>query len=381
MATPTEPNVIRRRALRVTQDPKHALYLLTLTAEELLQVADISRVSRDEAGKLIGYQRPEVKKHVNGIIDYLDSGEVLFPNPIILALSSASTFKEVRGPKVDEGLAEAGTLEIPLPSNGQPRPAWIVDGQQRALALSRCRRRGFPVPVNAFIADDLESQKEQFLRINNTKPLPRGLVNELLPDVDTVLPAHLAARQAPARLCELLNRDPESPFQGLVRRSSMRGTGRGKAVVSDTALVLMIQESLTSPSGCLFPYRNIATGETDFNGVRQVLLLYWNAVKQVFPTAWGLPPLRSRLMHGAGIRSMGRLMDRVMGSIRVDDKAAPKLVKREISRVKDVCRWTSGAWDELGGIKWNEIQNVPTHVKMLSNVLVRAYLQNSRSGA
>ena len=224
----TDSAVIRRRALRVLQDPKHALYLFTLSSAELLQIADISRVSRDEAGKLIGYQRPEVKRHVKGITDYVDSGEVLFPNSIILALSSAATFKEVRGPKVDEGLAEAGTLEIPLPLPGQPKPAWIVDGQQRALALSRSKRQGFPVPISAFVADDLESQKEQFLRINNTQPLPRGLVNELLPDVDTVLPSHLAARQAPARLCELLNRDPESPFLGLIHRSSTSRSGQGK---------------------------------------------------------------------------------------------------------------------------------------------------------
>ena len=374
----TDPLVIRRRALRVLQDPKHALYLFTLSSAELLQIADISRVSRDEAGKLIGYQRPEVKRHVKGITDYVDSGEVLFPNSIILALSSAATFKEVRGPKVDEGLAEAGTLEIPLPVPGQPKPAWIVDGQQRALALSRSKRQGFPVPISAFVADDLESQKEQFLRINNTQPLPRGLVNELLPDVDTVLPSHLAARQAPARLCDLLNRDPESPFMGLIHRSSIRGAAKGKVTVSDTAIVQMIQESLTTPSGCLFPYRNIATGETDFAGVRQVLLLYWSAVKAVFPEAWGLPPVRSRLMHGAGIRAMGRLMDRVMSSVRADEKNAAQLVKRELLRVKDVCRWTDGEWEELGGLKWNEVQNVPTHVKVLSNFLVRAYLQRSR---
>jgi DGQHR domain-containing protein len=374
-----EPQVIRRRALRVLQDPKHSLYLFTLSSAELVQIADISRVSRDDAGKLIGYQRPEVRRHVKGIIDYLDSGEVLFPNSIILALSSSATFKEVRGPKVDEGLAEAGTLEIPLPLHGQPRPAWIVDGQQRALALSRSKRQGFPVPISAFVADDLQSQKEQFLRINNTKPLPRGLVNELLPDVDTVLPSHLAARQAPARLCELLNRDPESPFAGLIHRSSTPGAAKGKSTVSDTAIVQMIQESLTTPSGCLFPYRNIATGETDFAGVRQLLVTYWSAVKAVFPEAWGLPPVRSRLMHGAGIRAMGRLMDRVMSSVRADDKNALNLVKRELLRVKDVCRWTDGAWEELGGLKWNEVQNVPTHVKVLSNFLVRAYLQRGRA--
>ena len=84
-------------------------------------------------------------------------------------------------------------------------------------------------------------------------------------------------------------------------------------------------------------------------------------------------------MHGAGIRAMGRLMDRVMGSVRTDEKGASAQVKRELHRVKDVCRWTEGAWEDLGGLRWNEVQNVPTHVKVLSNFLVRAYLQNGKA--
>lgn len=377
-----EAQVIRRRALRVVQNPAHPLYMLTLTADELLRIAEISRISRDEAGKLLGYQRPEVKKHVNGIIEYLDSGEVLFPNSIILALSSAVTFKSVRGPKVDEGLAEAGTLEIPVPTAGQPKPAWIVDGQQRALALSRCKRRDLLVPVNAFVAEDLKSQKEQFLRINNTKPLPRGLLDELLPEVDTILPAHLAARQAPAKLCELLNRDPESPFCGLLQRASSRNADtETRPVVSDTAVVRMIQESLTHPAGCLFPYRNTATGETDYQGVRNVLITYWSAVKATFPEAWGLPPTESRLMHSAGIRAMGRLMNRVMSSIRTTDsgKAAAR-IRKDLHTLRPHCHWTDGTWPELN-LRWNEIQNVPAHVRELSNYLIRCYVQQGRDAA
>jgi hypothetical protein len=46
--------VLKRRALRIDQVQELTLYLFTLKACEILQVADISRVSRDEAGKLIG---------------------------------------------------------------------------------------------------------------------------------------------------------------------------------------------------------------------------------------------------------------------------------------------------------------------------------------
>ena len=103
----TENTDLVRRALKLVQTSGHPLYLFTLTAAEVLKVADVSRVSRDEAGALIGYQRPEVHSHVQDIIDYLNSDQVIFPNPIILALSSAVRFTQSRG-KVCDGFATTG---------------------------------------------------------------------------------------------------------------------------------------------------------------------------------------------------------------------------------------------------------------------------------
>jgi len=106
-----------------------------------MKISEISRVSRDDAGKLIGYQRPEVKKHIHDIVDYLNSDGILFPNSIILAMSSRAKFTSSRGPEVDDGCAVAGTIAIPIPSEGsegEVKPAWIVDGQQRTLALLKC---------------------------------------------------------------------------------------------------------------------------------------------------------------------------------------------------------------------------------------------------
>jgi DGQHR domain-containing protein len=373
MPRPTQ-TVIRRRALRILQDAQRPLYLFTLRADEIMKIADISRISRDDASELIGYQRPEVRKHVQNIQMYLDNnrGHVLFPNSIILSLSSAIFFRQVRGPKVDDGLADIGTLQFPIPRVGEPKPAWIVDGQQRALALSRCKRRDLPVPINAFVADDIDTQREQFLLVNSTRPLPRGLISELLPKVNTVLPANLAIRRAPSALCELLNNDPVSPFFGLIRRASSTRNSTKSEVVSDTSIIQILQESLVNPSGCLFSYRNVATGETDFEGIRKLLLIYWGAVKETFPDAWGLPPTRSRLMHSAGLRAMGRVMDRVMGAIDVTTSDAQRRVRRELAPLAHACNWTSGSWEELG-IRWNELQNVPSHVRLLTNFLLRAY--------
>jgi len=373
MPSPNDANAIARRALRIAQPGTPALYLFALQAEEVLQIADISRVSRDDAGKLIGYQRPQVRKHIQEIVEYLDTDTAVFPNPIILALSSSVRFQSSRGPGAGDGLATAGLLSIPMPQPGKPKPAWIVDGQQRALALSRAQRQQFPVPVTAFVADSVSVQRDQFLRINNTRPLPRGLVTELLPEVDSPLPPRLAIRKAPSALCDVLNADKASPFYGLIKRASTNRRQAPDSVITDTVVVEMIQESLTSPAGCLFPYRDVTRNETDFDGILQALCTYWSAVRDTFPEAWGKPPTKSRLMHGAGIRSMGRLMDRVLGTVDPRQPGASELVKKHLGVVAPYCRWTVGRWEELN-LGWNDIENVSRHVQELSNYLIRVYL-------
>lgn len=368
------PSSLVCRALRINQNPESPLYAFSLTACEILQIADISRVSRDQSGDLIGYQRPEVRQHIQEIVDYLDSDQVVFPNPIILALSPEVKFTSGRGPVVGDGGSVQGKLEIPLPAGNAPKPGWIVDGQQRTLALSLAKRQDFTVPINAFVTDSIDLQRDQFLRINNTRPLPRGLVTELLPAISSPLPRRLALKQMPSELCDLLNSDEDSPFHSLIRRSSTSTQGRRSAVVTDTSIVEMLKESLTTSSGCLFPFRDIAANETDFAGVWQTLVTYWSAVRATFPDAWGKPPTKSRLMHGAGIRAMGRLMDRIMAPIDPRRDTAYGQVLADLALVAPSCRWTAGTWDEID-LRWNEVQNVGRHINHLSSYLVRIYVQ------
>src|ERR1044071_9780492 len=87
----SSPKMIVRRATRLDQNSKMPLFQFALTSEELLAVADISRLKRDESGKLLGYQRPQVKKHVQDITDYTNGSSPLFPHPIIIAFSSRVT--------------------------------------------------------------------------------------------------------------------------------------------------------------------------------------------------------------------------------------------------------------------------------------------------
>jgi DGQHR domain-containing protein len=360
-------------ALRVVQDRKHPLFMFVVPSDQLADLTDVARIRRTEQGELDGYQRGEVRRHVRAITEYLDSqrGYVLFPHALILALTKPVEFTAITIGTQKDG-TEIGTLTIPLSSrNG--RAAFLVDGQQRSLALAKARRRDFPVPVCAFHATDIETQREQFLRVNNTHPLPRGLVSELLPDLKAGVPDRLASKQAPSALVEMLNRDPKSPFHGLIRRASYPPQIRRKAVVSDTALIKILEESFNSPNGALFGFRNVGTGTVDLHGAKKVVMAFWNAVRATFPDAWGQSPRKSRLMHSAGLRAMGKLMDRAMAGEDLDDPRLEQKLRRELTPLKNRCRWTSGVWDPSLGLDWDGLQNVTSHVKMLTDFVQRVY--------
>ena len=371
---------IRCHALRLKQSDLYPVYLFALRAEQLELVADIARVARNEQGKLEGYQRSIAKDHVSNIAAYLNSEDPLFPNGLILALPSSVRFEKRRGPGNDDGASVAGELVIPLPGPNDPKPGWIVDGQQRWMALGKVKNRSFAVPCAAFVADTVDMQRDQFIRINSVKPLNKGLVTELLPEVALGISPRLSAKKIPSTLVDYLNLNEDSPFAGLIRRPSMGPSERRRAVVQDTSLVNALEESLTTANGSLFPYRNLATGDVDFEPIWWTLVTYWSAVREVFPDAWGKQPTESRLMHGVGIRAMGRLMDKMMSSVDPSDSSAPKQVRDSLALIAPHCHWTSGNWPELNDMPWNELENTARHIRTLSNLLVRTYV-STRSHA
>ncbi len=367
---------MRIDALRITQGDDLEVFVFGLTAGELTDIADISRIRRNEKGRVVGYQRAIAKQHVKNILAFLNSSRPLFPNAVILALDSRTRFESRRGPRHGNPNVEPGYLHIPIAGGHALKPAWIVDGQQRSTALQQSIDRNFTVPITAFIADSVAIQRDQFIRVNSVKPLDPGLVTELLPEVDVPLSPRLTARKLPAALVEQLDLNPLSPFQGLIRRTSLSPADRRQRPVQDTSLVKGLEENLNQATGCLFPYRNIATGEADIDKIWWFVCTYWSAVKEVFPEAWGLQPTQSRLMHSVGIRSMSRLMDKVTANVDCfDPKGAQKMAK-ELSVIANDCSWTAGDWTELNGMAWNDLQSTSTHIRLLSNYLVRTYMKN-----
>ena len=355
---------INVRAVKAIQGGDTEVYSFFLKGSDVLSIADISRIKRDDKNKLTGFQRSEIQSHVRGIIEYLDQGSIIFPNAIILAFQNVVEFKQSRGPSPDGPVS--GTLTIPLYDNKR-KAAWIVDGQQRSFALQRTKNTEIMVPIVGFIAPDISLQREQFVLVNKAKPLPKRLINELLPEIGTELPSDLRPSKIPSELCNTLNNDPQSPFYGLIRRISTESMNP-QAVITDTALINLMKLSINN-FGALALFKNTGKGDTDVESMYKTMCIFWSAVKVVFPQAWGKSPQESRLMHSAGIQAMGILMDRIMPRL-YQEKDVKSEVIRTLERIAPECCWIEGTWQGLD-LKWNDIQNISKHIKGLAELLVQ----------
>lgn len=352
--------IVRVRAIQTQQRAGTDVFAFFVPGDVVSRVADISRISRTQDG-LTGFQRGAIRSHVSEIASFLESGDVLFPNAIVLALTPGIRFEQSRGPSNSDDTVRSGWLHLPVRPEGR-RAAWIVDGQQRALALEKAKQGALLVPVVAFTSDDINVQREQFILVNKARPLPSRLIDELLPEVDVTLPRDLSMRRIPSALCDLLDRDPASPFCGLIRRESR--ADNSCAVVADTALIQAIRDSFRMGHAlAVYP------SEEGLEAPYLALRTYWQAVKDCFPEAWGLPPQQSRLMHSIGIRVMGGLMDQIW--IRAESASDPyQAALAALKRIAPFCRWTEGTWPEVGW-EWNDVQQTQKHLRGLKEYLFR----------
>lgn len=360
---------LRLPAIEVRQGVDQKLYAFAVDGKQVPSFATVSRIRRPN-GVLEGYQRPEVLSHVAEIKRYIESASPMIPNAIVIAFDSQVRFIPDVPDDKHPSFTRPGTLVIPLNAGvlEEEKPGFVVDGQQRLAAIREARVESFPICITAFITDDLRRQTEQFILVNSTKPLPKGLIYELLPSTDAALPSLLQRRRFPAYLMDRLNRDAESPM-----RDKIQTPTNPDGQIKDNSVLRMVENSLTD--GALYRFRGTEEAGGDTESMLGTLRAFWGAVADVFPDAWGLPPRRSRLMHGAGIVSMGFVMDAIAERHRDSSVLSAAQFAEDLRPLRDVCRWTDGFWSfGLGQQrKWNEIQNTSKDVQLLSNYLMIQY--------
>jgi DGQHR domain-containing protein len=363
-------------AIKFSQGNDRELYSFVVDGKKIPQFANIVRIGRDQEkqNELFGYQRPEVFAHIKEIRRYLESENPLMPNALVIAFDRTVDFDEFTMKGADDSASSAGVLNLPCSDDAAMKIGWIVDGQQRTAAIRDSSVESFPVSVVAFVANQ-EEQREQFILVNSTKPLPKDLIYELLPSTNTRLALPLQKRKLPAQIVTRLNypvdSDGPSPFAGRIKTPTNRNPD---ANISYNSVLKLLEHSLSD--GTLMHYTYTESGEPDVDGIVTILNKYWGAVADTFPTAWKLPPTKSRLTHGAGMVSMGFMMDAI--TERADDHSSlsKAAFRDELERISDMCKWTEGAWNFSDGPKpWNDIQNLPKDIEALANYLLKSYLQ------
>jgi DGQHR domain-containing protein len=348
----TESTLLRFEALSPAQSDELPVFTFVAKASEIARIARIERAGRSGEGALTGFQRPQIAGHIREIRDYLEKPNAILPNAIVVAFIDRAKVQ----PTGDSSHRRALVIDV---SNGPP--GWIVDGQQRFTALADLRGRDFEVLVSGFICDTEEELQKQFILINNTRPLPKALVYELLPQVGD-LPPRMSSRSQAALLTEALNYRSGSALKGLVKQQT-----NPKGVIRDTVLQRVIMNSLSDGALRLYASDDALLLDQGVGLVSE----FWHAVKTVFAADWdGKTPKNSRLLHGTGVIALGYVMDYLNAVTGAETRDA---FARGLRLLKGKTAWSDGEWD-FGSERrrWNGLQNVPADVRQLSFYLLQA---------
>lgn len=308
-------------AARAKQSAVHDVLTFAATAEQVLSFSEIDRVSRDEEGILSGFQRPQIAGHIREIRDYLETPTAIIPNAIVVAFTEGVLLEEMGD----------GICKVTVDLSDGPK-GLVVDGQQRLTALGLSSRKDFQLFVSLMICKDEAELRRQFVLVNNTRPLPKSLIYELLPTVDG-LPDRMQRRQLAAKLTDRLNFNQSSSLRGMIHLHT-----NPSGVIKDTAIQKVLMNSLSDGI--------MRAMITEPNGERQCFDLiseFYKAVKMAFPTDWySHKPSTSRLVGGAGIQSLGYVMETLaqLGGARTWSQFLNGLACLEGRTA-----WTSGQWD------------------------------------
>jgi DGQHR domain-containing protein len=347
---------VKFRAIRAKQSDRHEVFSFVATAQEISKIARIDRAGRSEDGELFGFQRPQVSKHIHEIRDYLGKDDAVLPNSVVLAFVGG-----VKVVRLDGNLSE---IEISL---DDVPPGLVVDGQQRLTALQGLPDRNFEVFVSAIICESDEDLRRQFILINNTRPLPKELIYELLPTVSG-LPHRMSSRAFAANLATRLNYRSGVNGAPTALAGEIKQHTNPNGSISSNAIQRVIMNSRSN--GAL---RDIARGEDVTAQSLKLIGDFYDAVMDIFPEAWiGMGPRTSRLKHSIGIIGMGYAMEMAYGlhGARTREDFREKLM---CLTADGLCAWTCGTWvfnrDESR--PWDKLQNTSPDIRLLSDYVVR----------
>lgn len=229
-------------------------------------------------------QREQSKKRIKEIAEYLEKENTVFPNSIIINLSSVSPDKESSDViKVKRNYIEFNESDV---------VAMVIDGQHRLAGfnyVSNMMKKenlmdSFEVIVTIFIGLEVPQQAELFATINGKqKPVNKSILYDLSEltenEYTELMTTHL--------IVKWFNVDESSPWFAKIK---MLGTGEGNISQSafiDGLLPLLEDINLRKQSGKPVPiFRSLFLRQEE-EEIIAILYNYFKAFKEVFPNAWG----------------------------------------------------------------------------------------------
>lgn len=263
-------------------------YLETLKDQEQQKFVEYLK-SIEKKGLKVSFGNESVQRKLQlakleSISKYIRQSDNFLPNALILGGFN----KKIEDRSIEEGYEDfivpvdkdLGMFSIELNDDYE---LTAIDGQHRLAGLFSSKDEeieDMELPVVFLFGVSLSTSAKVFVDINSTqKAVEKSLIYDLAPMLDTNQSMKLKNREIEIiqnchRICVSLYNNEKSPFYKQIR---MLGTGQG--AISQAFLVEEIYPLL---------YDGILS-DLSINAQFNILLNYFNAVREVFPNDWPVP--------------------------------------------------------------------------------------------
>lgn len=242
-----------------------------------------------------GYQRPPERSRITRIGSFLigsilkeEEGDGLFPSAVTLA---------ARTPLQYDPESKQLTLRV-------DQPLQVVDGQHRLAGLRYAIEEkeqeelaDYPIPFVIFEPHDRFAEMNQFRIINSTaKSVRTDLVNSILTNQaaklgDDSIAAKDRWKVAVTKVIDRLDKDPLSPWQGLILMPDEAGSPKGinqKKIVRATSFMTSLKPVYDWLSEFKF-FAQCNSLDEEAEILFKIISEYWKALNQVVPKAFQSP--------------------------------------------------------------------------------------------
>ncbi|MBO1048897.1 MAG: DGQHR domain-containing protein [Dolichospermum sp. DEX182a] len=248
--------------LQVIQN-KITMLVFVTTVKMIYERFDVSRRIDD---KKLGYQRSFSKNRIKEIKNYINQGQGIIPNSILV--------------NIDEGKFDYQENNNLLILDETDSLGLIIDGQHRVNGCYDANP-DFKLMVIATLGLSVKDQARLFVTINKTqKGVPASLyldlMNLLEGDIEDFDGEGVSAERRAREIAIRLNETDESPLYELIRTTGESGFG-----ISLNEFVNQIRDYVEPKTGKLANY--------GFEQQYKVFEIYFKAVKAVFLEQWKDP--------------------------------------------------------------------------------------------